>query len=355
MNDPASRPRTLRRVAFRVVTVVLAFSATYLFAELLLAPWLHERFGLFAAAYFARDVDHRLPANDPRIPTNSDGIRSRRQAEEFVESGTNVVLLGDSFVFGYGLTVEQSIPSQVERRLRERFPGAEIKVANFGWVSSSPLLDERLLRDVGDRYRPDVIALCIDMADFHDDLVYGRMLESVEVHRALSRFPLFVTAMRELAPAAYGALLDRLTGVRVPARPYFMTLAPLDRTRPYTRALMGNVQKIRDYARAHAAAFVLFVFPRYFQYDAREAPHNWERGQYDLDGAYNLEPFRFFAEQQERVDYPIYSLLETFRETEVFPTCFENDPHWNEAGAAVAAEAIAERLAPWISATLAPP
>jgi hypothetical protein len=314
---------------------------------------LHERFGLLAAAYFVRDIDHRLPPGDPSLPTNGDGIRGRRESGEFTESGTNVILLGDSFVFGQLLAVEQAIPEQVERRLRARFPGNEVRVANFGWVSASPLLAHRLLRDIGDRYRPDLIALCIDMGDFHDDLVYERMFRAIAVHRRLSRFPLLVTALRQLAPQAYAALLDRLTGIHVPAQPYFMAQAPLDETRPFARALMRNVQDIREYARAQAAQFVLFVFPRHWQYDAREAPRNWEQARYDPDGPYTLEPFRFFAEQSERVDYPIHSLLETFREAGVFPTCFEDDPHWNSAGAAVAAEAIAERLAPWVAARLA--
>jgi hypothetical protein len=44
------------------------------------------------------------------------------------------------------------------------------------------------------------------------------------------------------------------------------------------------------------------------------------------------------------VDYPIYSILRDFQETDLFPTCFENDPHWNPNGTSVAAVAIARRL-----------
>jgi hypothetical protein len=40
------------------------------------------------------------------------------------------------------------------------------------------------------------------------------------------------------------------------------------------------------------------------------------------------------------VDFPVYSLLEGFQETEVFPTCFHDDPHWNASGSNLAAELI---------------
>ena len=113
---------------------------------------------------------------------------------------------------------------------------------------------------------------------------------------------------------------------------------------------MRSVGLIRDYADQSGAEFVLFVFPRHFQYDRREAPNSWERAEYDLEGPHNLEPFRFFDEQRDQVDYPIHTLLEAFRATEVFPTCFDDDPHWNDSGATVAAEAISAALAGFLPA-----
>jgi hypothetical protein len=40
------------------------------------------------------------------------------------------------------------------------------------------------------------------------------------------------------------------------------------------------------------------------------------------------------------VDYPIYSLLDDFRDCGIVPTCLENGPHWNETGNRIAAVAI---------------
>ena len=46
------------------------------------------------------------------------------------------------------------------------------------WVSSSPLLNLRLLRDVGHKYRPDLVVYSLDMTDFRDDLHYEHALEA---------------------------------------------------------------------------------------------------------------------------------------------------------------------------------
>ena len=88
----------------------------------------------------------------------------------------------------------------------------------------------------------------------------------------------------------------------------------------------------------------MYVFPRSFQYSDRECPKNWEADQYEVLGPHCLEPFRFFEELAPEVDYPIHSLLDAFRETVVFPTCFEADPHWNPAGYRVCAEAMLPTL-----------
>jgi hypothetical protein len=84
----------------------------------------------------------------------------------------------------------------------------------------------------------------------------------------------------------------------------------------------------------------LFVFPRTYQYSNRESPRNWEASEYEPLGPHSEEPFRYFDELRRRAPYPIHSLLDDFRKTQVFPTAFDHDPHWNVAGAQVAADAL---------------
>ena len=104
-----------------------------------------------------KNVDHRMKPHTRE--TNGDGIRDAREADAYREEDWNIVFLGDSFVYGLGVERDEAIPRQFEQILAQRSPEKRIRAANFGWVSSSPLLSYRLLRDIGRRYKPDVVVM----------------------------------------------------------------------------------------------------------------------------------------------------------------------------------------------------
>jgi hypothetical protein len=143
-----------------------------------------------------------MPPDDPGIPTNEDGIRSRRRSGDFISDGYNIVFLGDSFIYGHSLELEETIPHVVEARLRKRFPEREVRVANFARVSSSPLLSYRQLRDIGARYRPDLVVLGLDMTDFHDDKCEA-MLAREGIYRWYDKLPMTLTVFRKVAPRTF--------------------------------------------------------------------------------------------------------------------------------------------------------
>ncbi len=314
---------------------------TWGLAELVAGPLLHRHLGWFDGAYRALDVDHSLSPRDPALPTNSDGVRTPFEPSYFSADGFNLIFLGDSFVFGQGLDYRDTVPLRVERRLRARHPDCDVKVVNFGWVSSSPILSERLLRRIGSNYDPDLVILGLDMTDFHDDLKYRRIFEHPGPYRALSKIPIATSALRRLAPDSLAWLLDVWTGSHLPRNRFFPVDRPLEETRALLEPLVRSLVRIDETAQQLGADFATFVFPRNFQYNPDESPGSWEAHEYAADGPYKLEPFRFFEELKGRVEFPIHSLLDPFRETDVFPTCFQNDPHWNRDGAQVAADAIA--------------
>lgn len=304
--------------------------------------------------YYARDPDHRPKSTDRRKGFNSDSLRCRHQPAEFQPAGLNVVFLGDSFTYGLRLEPGQSFPAKVERYLRGAFPDRDLKVANFAWTSSSPFLSLRRLVEIGERYHPDFVVLCIDMTDFMDDIRWNYMLERQGIYWFYDKIPLTLKIVERFLPALY----DRLyawTGLDMPTERFFISEQPLELSRPYTRPLVENLTKIHAWCMAHAARFLVLVLPRTYQYSARECPNNWEAEHYTELGAYALEPFRFFEELAQEVDYPIHSLLADFQTTDVFPTAFDDDPHWNDAGATVAAEAIARILKQEIDGSLTPP
>ena len=88
----------------------------------------------------------------PEIPTKAPG--------EF-----RILLMGDSFPFGIGVTEEQALPAVLERLLQEEAPpGQRVRVINMGTVSYNSVQELRQLEELGLSLRPDAVVLnyCIN-------------------------------------------------------------------------------------------------------------------------------------------------------------------------------------------------
>lgn len=327
--------RGRRRWLALAVTVLVWWLAVERFA----AP--HLVFKLRLVQYFAaQDPDHWPKGSGP--DWNEDSLRGTPPAREFTSATLNVVFLGDSFTFGQGVPPKQTFPFLVGDSLRAALPDAQLRVANFGWSSSSPLLSYRRLLAIGERYHPDVVVMCIDMTDFGDDIRWGNLIEENRIYWFYDKLPITLRAAQAIAPEAY----ERFVAWTVdgPARRFFHSEAPFEETRRHMQPLVDNVTKIHAWCTARGADFVLVALPRSYQHSAREAPRNWEAKEYEVLGPYALEPFKLFDELRAQGDYPVLSLLEAFQKTEAFPLCLEHDPHWLPAGHKVAAEALAPPL-----------
>ncbi len=294
------------------------------------------------AQYFFRDVDHRIPPY-ARGGINGHGLRMDRESGAFTADATNVILLGDSFVYGFRLDDHQTLPVRLEALARAEWPEREIQVANFGWISASPLLSLRQLREIGEHYRPDTVLLGLDMTDFHDDLKYERLIARTGVFRALAITPISVWLARKVI--ASSETLDPLHRLvfGYPGPRFFAMTRPLEESRPWLETSRGYLEEIAHFTRDELnARFVLFVFPRSFQYSDREAQASWEAGEVPDLGPHVHAPFRYFQEIEAELDFPVRPLLSTFERTDVFPTCFDDDQHWNADGVDVAARGILE-------------
>jgi len=299
------------------------------------------------------NIDHRLKPFDKTLGTNEDGILSPLTVHDFRPEDFNIIVLGDSFT--QGTRVHYPSPSLVESSLTARFPARRIRVANFGWMSSSPVLQVRQLLDIGAKCTPKLVVQCFDMTDFHDDLKYthwfrGRGVEPVQI----SIFHVASTAVsRTLGVRDYRAWLrsqvrwgepDRWDADRDRARPrYFAVGESLQRTAPLLQTSWEAILATRAVAQKLGAKYVLLVLPRYQQFNPRESPRDWERDWPTWD-QYIYEPFEYFRRQAATAPFPIHSLLEAFQTSGAFPVCFTDDPHWNAAGHHVAARAITEFL-----------
>lgn len=333
---PVATASPRRYPVLRNLAKLLIVSAVTLFFFELIGQTLIFRDKL----YFVNDPDHRMvPYSEDDI--NGDGIRSMMEADAFPAEDRNIVFLGDSFVYGWRLEYSESVPQQFEAMARARHPKANINVANFGWVSSSPLLSLRLLKDIGAKYNPDVVVLAVDMSDFEDDTKYHRLLERRGAYRGLNVVPITFLAIKRLTRnlPLLQPLHEPVFGY--PAQRFFVSDSPWQDNLEYYQQIRSSIDAIADYTRRELdAEFVLFLFPRNYQYSDREAPQNWEAEHYEALGPYADQPFQYFESIRDELDYPMYSLLDDFQDTQVFPTCFNFDPHWNVHGSRVAAHAV---------------
>ena len=286
--------------------------------------------------------DHRIPPNSaPDI--NTDGLRSLRTAADFREEDFNIIFLGDSFTYGLWLQERETIPAQFETMAKAKHPDARISVVNFGWVSSSPLLSLRLLKDIGKKYHPDLIIQVIDMTDVGDDMYYDAILN----HRGIYVIGRYMPTMTLLLQKAIREHTDweniSQTLFGLPHKHYFIVEQPIAQSVYAFDFMKTHIDETYAYAKDELSAkYMMVVMPRYFQYRPSESPDDWEAkaGEYSVPGPYSLEPFKYYDKMQKEVPYPVYSLLSDFQNTSVKQTVFPNDAHLNADGAAFAAQAI---------------
>ena len=133
-----------------------------------------------------------------RVRTNAAGFRGAELPGPKGRGVRRVVVLGDSFTWGFGVPERQAYPARLERRLNDAVdtqgPGARrIEVVNLGVPGAGPLDYLYHLEHTALRLEPDVVLVGVFANDVND--VY-------QVRRFGARSPLFaLDALRAAGPA----------------------------------------------------------------------------------------------------------------------------------------------------------
>ncbi len=90
-----------------------------------------------------------------RVAINSKGLRDVEHDYEAAAGAFRIVVLGDSFMEAYQVTLEESFPRRLERRLAER----RVEVINLGVGGYGTTQQLLYLREEGLEYRPDLVLL----------------------------------------------------------------------------------------------------------------------------------------------------------------------------------------------------
>jgi hypothetical protein len=176
--------RTSSRRALNIALLVASGSLSLIFGEAALrllgrgplqvnpvpgSFWRHDAHLGWSNSPGAEGVfDH--PRFRINVKINSKGLRDREYAYERTPGTPRVLVIGDSFVWGYGVEQQETFPKVLEARR----PGVEVINAGVaGYGTDQELL---WLRSEGVRYRPDLVILVMcgnDDDENNKGLVYN--------------------------------------------------------------------------------------------------------------------------------------------------------------------------------------
>ena len=299
----------------------------------------------------------------PPVRTNSFGLRSPEVAVPKPNGTFRVLLLGDSFTFGFNSADDAVFARQMERLLRTQHGLPSLEIVNAGVLSYCPLLEYLQYRHHLHVLEPDLVVLNFDMSDVQDHLDYSRNLVS-----STDGVPLFVTepSLRH-GPSSMPGLLsfewfgrhfnaaarrfesssEGVPFVRDEDR-YLWALdggPEMDAEAAATLAPIADLKTLLDHFRI---PLVLATYPQPWQVSPEASPLPPVRDQYRI-GQHkvhlNDRPFRKLERFAADHNLPFFNATTAFRQAPDPAGLFLlNDFHFSERGNALYAELLTDYL-----------
>lgn len=113
------------------------------------------------------------------IKINSDGFRGRDYTLEKPENTFRIIVLGDSFTFGFGLDIEKTFPYIFEEMLNRGFSKTHYEVLNFGLPGANTAVEVNFLKEKGLKYDPDLVIIGF----LHNDDETLDFLKKIETYK----------------------------------------------------------------------------------------------------------------------------------------------------------------------------
>ena len=122
---------------------------------------------------------HLEPGKYFKTTTNSDGFRSREFYPRVNSENLRVMILGDSFIWGYNVNDNETLGYKLEKKLKERL-NKDVEVYSLGVPSYSTIIYQGIARTYFDTLKPDIVIVAIDQNDFEDDLIRKKLFKKDE-------------------------------------------------------------------------------------------------------------------------------------------------------------------------------
>ncbi len=366
---PSERPSILLRLCFLVALVFTLIGVVetgfiaYDLATRSLSPYRAPDLSFGIRSW---TLHHELRPGyvSPAVHTNSFGLRSPEVQIPKPAGTVRILMLGDSFTFGFRASDEEVFARRLEERLRTKLAPTPIEVVNAGVLSYCPLLEYLQYRHRLHALEPDLVVLNFDMSDVQDHLAYSR-----DTVFGSDGAPLFVTepSLGRLAPTAMPSLLSfewvarRIQGVRGRVQSTLEGVPYVRDQDRYLWALDGGpamdaeadsaIAPVGHLARLLAhdrAGFVLATYPQPWQVSAEATPLPPIRDQYGIGrGTLHLNdrPFRKLERFAAEHHIAYVSGVSAFRQAQDPAGLFlQNDFHFSRRGNDFYAQVLADFL-----------
>ena len=342
------------------------------------------------------DVFHHLPKVNYRgqmksegdfdfeFTTNNRGMRGPGDyAYEKPEDVFRIAVLGDSFVFGVGVSEEETAVFLLEKLLNKAKPGGrKYEVYNFGVNSYSPVLEYIYLKEEVVKYKPDLVVLMLDACDIQDDYLYEMRLVYDEDGDPAGCDPMKINGK----PDIYAYLLKHssfLSTLDHKLIESFRKMKAIGLKRYFSNKVRGirnktDILTVRDRDNIYFDRFLMFredkdmdIVMKHWQrterflvlinkfLDEREIPFimvlypyghqvsqkQWAKGRsywaFEKNRVYYPHwGFSIIEEFAGNRDIKVINLYEKFRDRKYEKLYYTNDGHWTGKGQRVAAENI---------------
>jgi len=105
------------------------------------------------------------------VSISSQGLRDREYSIQKPANTTRIAVIGDSFVFGFGVEADQAFPKVLEAQLKAR-EDRNYEIMNFGISAYGTEQEYLLLQDIL-KFSPDTVILSFSPNDFKENIKYS--------------------------------------------------------------------------------------------------------------------------------------------------------------------------------------
>ena len=293
------------------------------------------------------------------ININSKGLRDDEVDFEKPENAYRVLVVGDSFTFGSGVSSEHTYSNQLEEMLNRRQTGKTWQVVNSGISGYGTLQEYAFWEEEGWKYEPDFLILqFLANNDLTDNLYpFSRVVQEGQVHfKADVKTPSLLKGAKSILRSyshTYRFLGDRyhLIRIQLGLEPFFAgwsdlyDLAPSEEISKAWKVTEDYLYKMSTSAHARQVDFLVINAPPKFIVDD-------EQWQAYLD-AYAKKSDAVdwdLASQQlqaicARFQIPLLDLTPYFRALEEPLNYYhQHNGHWNEKGHHLVAQWVHDYL-----------